>query len=260
MNTAATRPFDRDTALRIARAFLPKHPLGNRWDYYYTLAKLRSDPLYPGVLQALRGSDAPVLDLGCGLGLLAHALRADGQHMAYRGVDNDAAKITRANKVAEKNALVDTRFDVVDLAGGPPAHQGSVAILDVLQYLDAQGQRSLVAQVSAMLDVALSGYGVATPVAANSPVAPMLAAFANAQVAAMARGVNGQGKFAERPTTADEMLLIIGDATAAWVARNIGGLGAVLDVTPVALSTPVVRIGSFTRQDGYSSDGHEYTV
>ena len=115
-------------------------------------------------------------------------------------------------------------------------------------------------QVSAMLDVALSGYGVATPVAANSPVAPMLAAFANAQVAAMARGVNGQGKFAERPTTADEMLLIIGDATAAWVAKNIGGLGAVLDVTPVALSTPVVRIGSFTRQDGYSSDGHEYTV
>ena len=59
----STRPFDRDTALRIARAFLPKHPLGNRWDYYYTLAKLRSDPLYPGVLQALRGSDAPVLDL-----------------------------------------------------------------------------------------------------------------------------------------------------------------------------------------------------
>lgn len=151
LNTAATRPFDRDTALRIARAFLPKHPLGNRWDYYYTLAKLRSDPLYPGVLQALRGSDAPVLDLGCGLGLLAHALRADGQHMAYRGVDNDAAKITRANKVAEKNALVDTRFDVVDLAGGPPAHQGSVAILDVLQYLDAQGQRRLIAQVSAML-------------------------------------------------------------------------------------------------------------
>ena len=115
------------------------------------------------------------------------------------------------------------------------------------------------AQVSAMLDVALAGYGVATPVV-MSAVLPMLDAFTNAQVAAMARGVNGQGKFAERPTTADEMLLIIGDATAAWVARNIGGLGAVLDVTPVALSTPVVRIGSFTRQDGYSSDGHEYTV
>lgn len=151
MITSATRPFSRDTALHIARAFLPRHPLGNRWDYYYTLAKLRSDPLYPGVLQALRGSDAPLLDLGCGLGLLAHALRLDGQHMAYRGVDNDAAKITRATKVAAKNALVDVHFDLVDLAGGPPAHQGSVAILDVLQYLDAEGQRHLIAQVAAML-------------------------------------------------------------------------------------------------------------
>lgn len=114
------------------------------------------------------------------------------------------------------------------------------------------------AQVSAMLDVALAGYGVTTPVAAAA-VLPMLAAFANAQVAAMARGVNGQGKFAEKPTTADEMLLIIGDAAQAWVAKNIGGLGAVLEVTPVALSTPSVVIGRFTRQDGYSNSGHEYT-
>ena len=114
-------------------------------------------------------------------------------------------------------------------------------------------------QVSSMLDVALSGYGVTIPVTQVTAV-PMLAAFANAQVAAMVRGVNGQGKFAEKPTTADEMLLIIGDATAAWVARNIGGLGGVLEVVTVALSTPVVRIGSFTRHDGYSDDGTEYTV
>ncbi len=85
MSRSPARPFDRVTATRIARAFLPSFPLGNRWDYYYTLAKLRSDPLYPGVLQALRGSAAPLLDLGCGLGLLAHALRLDGQKMDYRG-------------------------------------------------------------------------------------------------------------------------------------------------------------------------------
>ena len=114
-------------------------------------------------------------------------------------------------------------------------------------------------QVSAMLDVALSGYGVGTPVVTDT-VLPMLSGYANAQVAAMARGVNGQGKFAEKPTTADEMLLIIGDATAAWVTKNIGGLGAVLEVTPVALSTPSVVIGRFTRQDGYSDDGSEYTA
>lgn len=151
MSAAPTRPFDRASALRIASAYLPLHPLGNRWDYYYTRAKLGSDPLYPGVLQALRGSSAPVLDLGCGLGLLAHALRLDGQGMAYRGVDNDAAKIARAQKVAARTGLADARFDLVDLADGPPPHQGSVAILDVLQYLSAEGQRALIDTCIAML-------------------------------------------------------------------------------------------------------------
>ena len=148
---SATDPFDRATATRIASAFLPAFPLGNRWDYYYTRAKLGSDPLYPGVLQALRGSTAPLLDLGCGLGLLAHALREDGQSLAYRGVDNDADKIERANLVAQRTGLRDARFEVVDLAMGRPAHQGSVAILDVLQYLDAEAQRSLLQEVIAML-------------------------------------------------------------------------------------------------------------
>lgn len=151
MTHSSTRPFDSVTAARIARAYLPRHPLGNRWDYYYSRAKLSSDPLYPGVLQALRGSDAPVLDLGCGLGLLAHALRQDGQTMAYRGVDNDASKIARAQKVADKNGLADANFEVVDLAKGTPAHQGSVAILDVLQYLIAEDQQRLIANAMDML-------------------------------------------------------------------------------------------------------------
>ena len=151
MSHSPTRPFDSATATRIASAFLPSFPLGNRWDYYYTRAKLGSDPLYPGVLQALRGSQAPLLDLGCGLGLLVHALRLDGQTLAYRGVDNDVAKIERARKVAGKSDLADTRFEVVDLAQGPPAHQGSVAILDVLQYLDAAAQQALIGEVLGML-------------------------------------------------------------------------------------------------------------
>ncbi|MET0653995.1 MAG: class I SAM-dependent methyltransferase [Pseudoxanthomonas sp.] len=151
MNHSPTRPFDNDSATRIARAYLPRHPLGNRWDYYYARAKLSSDPLYPGVLQALRGSGAPVLDLGCGLGLLAHALRLDGQTMGYRGVDNDAAKIARAQKVAGKTGLADAEFELVDLANGTPQHRGSVAILDVLQYLSADEQRQLIANVIGML-------------------------------------------------------------------------------------------------------------
>ncbi|MBB3344779.1 class I SAM-dependent methyltransferase [Luteimonas sp. RC10] len=147
----STAPYPRDAARGIARAFLPRHPLGNRYDYYYTLTKLRTDPLYPGVLQALRPTSAPVLDLGCGLGLLAHALRADGQVLPYAGVDIDAAKIRRGREVAARAGLADVQLDVLDLAAGLPAHRGSVAILDVLQYLSHERQRALLDEVIAML-------------------------------------------------------------------------------------------------------------
>jgi len=151
MTEQILRPLDAATAKGIARAFLPAHALGNRYDYYYTLIKLRTDPLYPGVLDALRGSQAPLLDLGCGLGLLAHALRVDGQSMPYVGVDIDAPKIGRARRIASQSAIADARFEVVDLARGYPPHAGSVAILDVLQFLTREQQASLLDAAIAML-------------------------------------------------------------------------------------------------------------
>ena len=53
--------MDGDAARAIARAFAPQRPWGPRGDYFYSLFKLRSDPLYPGVLEALRGSAQPLL-------------------------------------------------------------------------------------------------------------------------------------------------------------------------------------------------------
>ncbi|MDN5780768.1 MAG: class I SAM-dependent methyltransferase [Luteimonas sp.] len=141
----------RDQATAIASAFLPPHRLLNRWDYHYIRSKLSTDPLYPGVLGALRGSSTPLLDLGCGLGLLVHALRQDGQAMPYHGVDNDADKIGRATAAAGRTGLASAQFDVVDLAHHLPAHAGSVAILDVLQYLPAPAQRQLLENVITML-------------------------------------------------------------------------------------------------------------
>ena len=114
------------------------------------------------------------------------------------------------------------------------------------------------AQISAMLDVALSGHGVDVPVT-EATVTPMLDGYANAQAAAVARGVNGQGRFAERQASADEMLTAIGGDAAKWVSSWVGGIGVLLGVTTAAATATVV-IGRFTRVDGYSSDGHEYTV
>jgi len=128
----------------IARSFLP-----GRWHYYYTRSKLRSDPLYGGAVAALAGSDAPLLDLGCGIGLLAHCLRARAITLPYRGVDNDAGKIALARVAAGRAQLSSARFECIDLSRQDALqplrdHRGSVAILDVLQFLPPDAQAPLI--------------------------------------------------------------------------------------------------------------------
>ena len=150
-------PVPPAVARRISAAFGPDRWYGNRWDQHYTRAKLGSDPLYPGVCAALHGSGAPVLDLGCGLGLLAHALRADGQAMDYRGIDLDAAKIARARRAATRAGLGDVAFEAQDLSD--PAfdlarlgHRGNVAVLDVLQFVPEPARQGLLEKVAGMLE------------------------------------------------------------------------------------------------------------
>ncbi|WP_240318517.1 methyltransferase domain-containing protein [Lysobacter sp. TY2-98] len=146
-----TRPLDGARARSIARAFLPDGAFGNRWNYFYTRTKLGSDPLYPAVADALRDTTAPLLDLGCGLGLLAHTLREDGVDLPYRGVDIDAGKIAHARRVADRARLRDVTFDAVDLSRVMPEHAGSVALLDVLQYVDTPAQIRILDTATAMV-------------------------------------------------------------------------------------------------------------
>ncbi|GAB3099719.1 class I SAM-dependent methyltransferase [Lysobacter terrae] len=147
----ATRPLPREQVRAIAAAFLPQRPWGGYWDYWYTRTKLGSDPLYPGVCDALRGTSAPVLDLGCGLGLLAHALRAQDIALPYRGVDNDAAKVSRGQRAAVAAELSDVQFASVDLTREYPAHRGSVVLLDVLQFIPPDAQARTLDAAIAML-------------------------------------------------------------------------------------------------------------
>lgn len=146
-----TRPLDAARARRIARAFLPESAFGNRWSYFYTKTKLGSDPLYPAVSAAMRGTHAPLLDLGCGLGLLAHTLREDGIDLPYRGVDIDAGKTTRAQHVAARAGLSGVTFEAMDLSRVLPQHAGSVALLDVLQYVDTPAQIRILDAAASMV-------------------------------------------------------------------------------------------------------------
>jgi len=131
----------------IAEAYLPE-----RRHYWYARCKLAADPLYAGIGEVLHETQAPLLDLGCGIGLLAHTLRVRGFTGAYIGVDNDAEKIAVAQTAAERGGLRDARFDCVDLAHEPfPAHRGSVALLDVLQFVPEPSASALVERVAACI-------------------------------------------------------------------------------------------------------------
>ncbi len=131
----------------IAQSFLP-----SRYHYWYVRGKLGSDPLYGGVADALADSAEPLLDLGCGLGLLAHTLRASGFRGDYLGVDNDAAKIAAARVAADRVGLQRWQFEVVDLSQAFPSdHRGSVCVLDMLQFLTPEQQNDMLTKATACL-------------------------------------------------------------------------------------------------------------
>lgn len=127
----------------IAASFLP-----DRYRYWYSLSKLAMDPLYEAVPGAFADESEPVLDLGCGIGLLLHCLRAGGRQLAYVGVDTDAVKIDAARAASHRGGHSNASFQVCDLNVEFPSHQGSVALLDVLQYLPRQAQGTLLSRAA----------------------------------------------------------------------------------------------------------------
>ncbi len=114
-----------------------------QWDHHYVAAKLRTDPLYPAIADALRGSDFPLLDLGCGLGLLAMSLRADGINAPIYGLDYDERKISCAKRAADQAGLEGLHFTHHDARSGLPEHQGNVSVLDILQFFTPREQADL---------------------------------------------------------------------------------------------------------------------
>lgn len=114
-----------------------------RWDRHYVAAKLRTDPLYAALSTELRHSALPLLDLGCGLGLLAFFLRAEGIKVPILGLDYDARKISSAREASHNHDAVDLSFLHHDARSGLPTHQGNVSILDILQFFQPTEQESL---------------------------------------------------------------------------------------------------------------------
>jgi SAM-dependent methyltransferase len=105
----------------------------DRWEHNYVRGKLRIDPLYRGALRVFAGNPLPLLDIGCGMGLLGMYLAEHGQQRDYLGLDNDPRKIASARAIAAEH-YPHMRFVEGD-AGALPDFSGNVAILDALHYM-----------------------------------------------------------------------------------------------------------------------------
>lgn len=120
-----------------------------RWDHHYTRCKLRTDPVYAAVAAELAGSDLPVLDIGCGLGLLGHYLHASGLRLPVTGFDYDERKIRAATDMAARAGLGGLQFRTGDARTGLPDFAGHVVILDILQFFRREQQEALLAAAAA---------------------------------------------------------------------------------------------------------------
>ncbi|HET6553991.1 MAG TPA: class I SAM-dependent methyltransferase [Dyella sp.] len=109
----------------------------------YVQGKLATDPAYAAVADLVARRPLPLLDIGCGIGLLGQYLYARGVLVAYLGVDHDPRKIEAGRRALRQSGLDKTV--PLRLADGSTAYplRGHVAVLDVLHYLDKAKQREL---------------------------------------------------------------------------------------------------------------------
>jgi 2-polyprenyl-3-methyl-5-hydroxy-6-metoxy-1,4-benzoquinol methylase len=118
-----------------------------RWLRNYVRGKLRHDRIYATAYDLLRRSNDPILDVGCGVGLLAFYLRERACRQPVLGLDLDARKIQYGSKVALAHYRdVDLRHQ--DALGRMPVFSGNVALFDVLHYLPQPMQTSLLSHLA----------------------------------------------------------------------------------------------------------------
>ncbi|MEP6937353.1 MAG: class I SAM-dependent methyltransferase [Chthoniobacterales bacterium] len=140
MNTSPERDH-LEAAGRVAARF------PQRWLRAYVGTKLRTDPVYAAVYELLHESTAPILDVGCGIGLLGFYLRERGLLQAITGLDRDARKVRYAAAVAEPNYSM-IEFREHDVKNETPTFRGNIAILDLLHYLSPSRQRRLLTELA----------------------------------------------------------------------------------------------------------------
>lgn len=117
------------------------------WLRHYVRGKLRLDQIYQTAYDLLRSSSAPILDVGCGVGLLAFYLRERACRQPLLGLDVDARKICIGAEIAAEH-YHDIELRIHDVGKTVPDFSGNIALFDVLHYLPPAGQTALLARLA----------------------------------------------------------------------------------------------------------------
>ena len=138
----------------------PIHTLcRTRWHQGYAKTKLRTDPVYKAAEALLSGTTLPLLDIGCGIGLLAFHLRRARIEADYTGIDYDEKKIREANHMAKTGNFKNCHFATADVRQDPlPEHHGHVLILDILQFFTPEEQETLLKAAAARVAKSQGGH------------------------------------------------------------------------------------------------------
>ena len=118
-----------------------------RWLRNYVRGKLRRDRIYQAAYDLLRPSAAPILDVGCGVGLLAFYLRERACRQPVLGLDVDARKIRYGAEIAAGHYR-DVYLRLHDVGKTIPDFSGNVALFDVLHYLPREKQTELLTHLA----------------------------------------------------------------------------------------------------------------
>jgi 2-polyprenyl-3-methyl-5-hydroxy-6-metoxy-1,4-benzoquinol methylase len=117
------------------------------WLRHYVGSKLRSDPVFAAAFEALHSSTLPLLDVGCGVGLLAFYLRERGFTSPITGCDIDGRKIGEGKSVSRDHYPATELFEQ-DVTNPLPEFTGNVALFDVLHYLPSEQQPTLLRELA----------------------------------------------------------------------------------------------------------------
>ena len=132
---------------RIAAVF------SSRWHQGYVRGKLKYDPVFGDVIDWVRKCPVsePLLDVGCGLGLLSHWLRARDIDTPILAIDPDSRKIEAARAAAIRAGLCNVEIKQAGALDDFGLRFGGIFLLDVLHYLPPPDRDKFLSEAASSL-------------------------------------------------------------------------------------------------------------